>query len=111
MQFDIEARSARLELRIMELEDTSRALVGVVRTMNDMLGQINEMMGHYADALGVMVLGLPSAVHRLPLWPVAARSCRPPGVATGEDPVGGNQGCAGYCCGARTDSTPTGPVQ
>ena len=103
MQFDIEAHTAKLELRIMELEDTTRAIVGVIRTIGDMLSHMNEMMNHYADSLGGMMLSLPSVAHKLPLWPVA--SAPPGGISYRVSE--GNGGCCGQCGSASDDTTPT----
>jgi hypothetical protein len=49
MQFNYEAHTAKLELRIMSLEDSVAALVGVLRTMNEMIGNLNEVSSHYAE--------------------------------------------------------------
>lgn len=103
MQINYEAHSAKLELRIMELEDTTRAMTLILKTMGEMIGSMNEMMNHYADTLSAMMLQLPSVVHKLPLWPVAAKACKPNTPLSTE----GNEGCAGYCCGANEDNTPT----
>ena len=35
--------TARLELRVMELEDTVRLLTTVAQTLNEMLGNLNEV--------------------------------------------------------------------
>lgn len=72
--FNYESQSARLELRIMELEDTMVAVIGVIKTMNEMLGTLNEITNHYADTLGGLLLRLPSTVHKIPFWPVQATS-------------------------------------
>ena len=77
MQFNLEAHSARLELRVMELEDTTRAISGILKTMTAMIGSMNEMMNHYADSLGGLMMGLPSVVTKLPLFPIQEKSCRP----------------------------------
>ena len=39
----VQVSTARLELRLMELEDTVRLLTVVAQTMNDMLGNLNEV--------------------------------------------------------------------
>lgn len=92
MQFSYEAHTAKLELRIMELEDTVKALALVAKTTADLISNLNEIMNHYADALGGVMLALPS---RLPLWPVGSHPA----------PSQGNPGCSGYCTGP--DNTPT----
>lgn len=98
MQFNFEAHSAKLELRVMELEDTTRQISSILKTMSDMIGHMNEMMNHYADSLGGLMMGLPSVVSKLPLYPVQERACKPNSE--------GNPGCAGYCCNANEDNTP-----
>lgn len=102
MQFNMEAHSARLELRVMELEDTTRAMVGVLKTMNEMIGNFNEMLNHYADSFSALMLGMPSVINKLPLFPTPERACRP------NTPLsdGGNGSCAGYCCGAKDNDSP-----
>ena len=39
----VQINTDRLELRVMELEDTVRLLSAVARTMNEMLGNLNEI--------------------------------------------------------------------
>jgi hypothetical protein len=76
--FNYETQSAKLELRVLEMEDTVAALIGVVRTMNTMLGTMNEIVNHYADHLGGLMLALPSTTSRLALWPTVASPAVPP---------------------------------
>lgn len=72
--FNHESNSARLELRIMELEDTVAAVVGVIRTMSGLVSTLNEITNHYADTLGGLILALPTTAHKIPFWPVQATS-------------------------------------
>lgn len=46
--------TARLELRVMELEDAVKLLTGVAQTMNDMLGHLNEVNKTHTRLLGVL---------------------------------------------------------
>lgn len=39
----MQINTARLELRIMELEDSVKLLTAVAQTMNEMLGNLNEV--------------------------------------------------------------------
>lgn len=72
MKIDLEHNHARLELRVLELEDAVATLTQVVKGLNEMSGHFNRILGHYADTLGGVVLALPHATRRLPLWPVAS---------------------------------------
>ena len=55
--FNYEAHSAQLELRIMSLEESVTGLVDVLKTMNDMIGNLNEISSLYAEFLGGLVGG------------------------------------------------------
>ena len=84
MKHDGTYHNTRLELRVLELEDTVGALTGVVRTMSEMLGALNQIAEHYADNFSNLAQALPGIPRRIPLWPVAA--VEPPGAETGDTP-------------------------
>jgi hypothetical protein len=81
--FNYESHTAKLELRVLELEDTVATLTHIVKGLNDMMGHINEMMGHYADSLGGLMLALPTVARKLPMWPVASSPASPCGAGCG----------------------------
>lgn len=56
MATDVQVITDRMELRIMELEDTVGLLTGVLRTMNQMIGTLNEIIGMHTELL-VRVVG------------------------------------------------------
>lgn len=72
MKYEGTHYDTRLELRVLELEDTVGALTGVVQTMSEMLGALNQIAGHYADNFAILAQALPGVPRRIPLWPVAA---------------------------------------
>jgi hypothetical protein len=71
--FNYESQSTRLELRVLELEDTVAALINVVSTMHGLVGTLNDIVNSYADQLGGMMLALPSVNRKLPMWPTLAK--------------------------------------
>lgn len=77
--FNYDTTTTKLELRIIELEDTVRSLTVIVKGLNDMAGHFNEMLSHYADTLGGLMLALPSVARKVPLWPVASVPYPAPG--------------------------------
>lgn len=89
MKFDLNRHNARMELRIMELEDSVAALSRIIGTMTEMLGGLNRIAAHYADTVtGMLPIPVPHHV-------------RPPAVTMvpGEPGAGS---CGGACaCAAR----------
>jgi uncharacterized coiled-coil protein SlyX len=72
MKYEGTHHDTRLELRVLELEDTVAALTGVVQTMSEMLGALNQIVEHYADNFTNLAQALPGIPRRIPLWPVPA---------------------------------------
>lgn len=107
MKYETSTPDNHLELRILELEDTTRALVNIVGMMNDMIGSLNEMIGTYAITLTGVVNALPGAAKQLPFHPVAAFQAAI-GTAGGHGAAGANgpRKCAN-CCHTRHDTTPS----
>lgn len=61
--------TARLELRVMELEDTVRLLAAIVSTMNEMLGSLNEVSKMHTTLLQGVLTRLEGANDDdLPPW-------------------------------------------
>jgi hypothetical protein len=99
MQFNYEAHTAKLELRIMSLEDSVAALVGVLRTMNEMIGNLNEVSSHYAKILGAITGPISSRISRIAEIP-------DPTDAEIEELLGSpNCGGSSCCCAEGGDTT------
>ena len=86
MRYDAEGDGMRLELRVLELEDTVAALTRVVGTMTELLGGLNRIAAHYADTVRTL----------LPL-PGTLPDAEPPVLLLGPEPGAGC--CGGGCCG------------
>ena len=93
MKFSVERNDARLELRLLELEDTVAVMAQVVGMMGEMLGRLNEVAAHYADTVSSL----------LPLLPRDAP--QPVPLVSGEPGAGR---CAGDCACAADDGLPDG---
>ena len=90
MKFDISRQNARMELRIMELEDSVAAMTKIIGTMTDMLAGLNRIAAHYADTVQAM----------LPL-PAVSQLRAPAVIMTGDNGAGS---CRGDCpCAAADD--------
>jgi hypothetical protein len=73
MKYSSTNETARLEIRVLELEDTVAAMASIIGTMTEMLGKVNQIAGHCADTILGVTGSIPGAVERsLPLWPVAS---------------------------------------
>lgn len=69
MRIDIDNAQTRLELRVLELEDTVAMMATILGTMSEMLGALNGIVTHYADAFTERVTELPTqARDALPFW-------------------------------------------
>jgi len=63
VRIDAERDGARLELRVLELEDTVAAMARIIGTMTDMLGGLNKIASHYADTVAaLMPMPVPQAI-------------------------------------------------
>lgn len=91
MRFDAERHGARLELRLLELEDTVHALTGIVGTMTDMLHRLNGITSHYVGTVTALTLTLPRA----------DRPSQPPPTPVLAEPGAGR--CGGDCACAAHD--------
>lgn len=100
MQFDIEHRQAKLELRILELEDTVATLIRILRTTHEMLQDTTLAATDYAARLGGMLLHLPSTAPRQ-MWPTIST------LITGEKGAGSDpHQYPGFCGGCAADDQP-----
>ena len=90
MRLDLTRNNARLELRVMELEDAVAAMSRVIAVMTDMLGGLNKIAAHYADTVASM----------MPLPSVGSSVPPPPSQVPGEFGAGRCNGdCACACEG------------
>lgn len=96
MQFDYEAHSAKLELRIMELEDTTKAMVNVLKTMNEMLSSLGDMVNQWA------LMTMPSVFSKLLPTETPTTPTSPADLMS----RGGNGGATAYWNGAQCCSHP-----
>lgn len=88
MKYSSTNEHARLEIRVLELEDTVAAMAIILSTMTEMLGKVNQIASHCADTILGVTGSIPGAVERsLPLWPVASHPYAEGG------PCGGPKGC------------------
>jgi len=90
---DCHEHQARLELRILELEDTSRGIVSILATLNDMVGTLNRALETTAHTLHGLASALPRNAPSLPLWPTTATTTTPTSAPSSHAP----QGCNGPC--------------
>ena len=72
MRYDIEHRQSRLELRVMELEDTVATLSRIVRAAHEMLADTLSPAHEYAIRLGGLLLSVPSTSPVRKMWPTVA---------------------------------------
>ena len=92
MEINLDRNDTRLELRVLELEDTVRAMASILGTMSEMLGHLNQIAGHYADTVVSAVATIPDTARRmLPLTHAE----------------GPEKSCTGGCCGANGACSPT----
>lgn len=91
MRFDLNRHSARMELRVLELEDSVAAISRILATMTGMLGDLNRIATHYADTVSSLMPALP------------ARSALPPPYRVGGEPGAGRCPGGGCACGAAPD--------
>jgi uncharacterized coiled-coil protein SlyX len=52
-------KSEKLELRVMELEDTVALLSRIIHTMNQMLGNLNQITAKQTDMISEVIAALP----------------------------------------------------
>lgn len=71
MRLDTEHGDTRLEVRVLELEDTVALLGRITAAMADMLGRLSQIAEHYADTVTGLTAALPDPNRcPIPLWPV-----------------------------------------
>lgn len=105
MRFEHTSQTARLELRILELEDTVCALASITANIVEMTGKLNEIAEHYTNTLLGLIQNMPSealtrAQNLLPLPPYAtAGDCGAGHQSAPNMPP--SCGCNSPCCGAK----------
>lgn len=105
MRFHHDSDTARLELRILELEDTVRVLTSITASIVEMTGKLNEIAEHYTNTLLGMIASMPQealtrAQNLLPSPPYAqAGDCGAGHQSAPNMPP--SCGCNSPCCGAR----------
>ena len=60
MRFDLEHHQTRLELRILELEDTVATLSRIARTLHEAITGTLDTVHTHADRIGGLILALPT---------------------------------------------------
>lgn len=97
MRYEHSTDSARLELRIAELEDISASLICIVRLLSRLIEDAQERAADHTIALAGLLSSLPSTAPRGLL----------PSISVPIHPEPGSGGCCGRCasCG---DSSPAG---
>lgn len=101
MQFDIESRQAKLELRILELEDTVASLTRIARSLHEMLTDSTISATDYAARLGGLLLTLPSTAPKR-MWPTIASTLMTGEPGAGSDP----HQYPGFCGGCAAEDQP-----
>lgn len=64
----VQINTDRLELRVMELEDAVQLLTTVARTLNEMVGNLNEVSKTHTALLSATVRRLECLVSDAPPW-------------------------------------------
>jgi uncharacterized coiled-coil protein SlyX len=54
-------KNTKMELRIMELEDTVALLSRIIHTMNQMLGNLNDITSRQTDMIANIIAALPGS--------------------------------------------------
>ena len=91
MEFTAECDNTRLEIRVLQLEDTVAAMASIIGTMTEMLGKISQITDYCAETILGVTGAIPGTIQRVfPPWPVASQ----PGAEETPSP------CANSCpCG------------
>lgn len=55
MRLSAQRGAARLELRVLELEDTVEAMARVIGTMTEMLANLNGIAAHYSETVSLLM--------------------------------------------------------
>jgi hypothetical protein len=75
MEFTAKYDDTRLEIRVLELEDTVAMMASIIGTMTEMLGKISQITDHCAETILGVTGAIPGTIQRaFPSRPVGYRS-------------------------------------